>query len=245
MALVRYRTNDYSVPVEWGHREVMVKGFVHEVVICAASEVIARHPRSYEREDMVFDPLHYLALLEQKPNALDQAAPLAGWNLPEGFAQLRRLMEARLGKKGKREYVQTLRLLETFPMAEVEQAIDGAKHEARELDLKAEPSLCRDHGLTFRSFPIADRGTPTPSTGRELDALLAQLHAELLQGQAVAIHCRAGIGRTGLVAGCLLHLLGVPYHDIFHLLSRSRGVAMPDTAAQVEWVERFARRQGS
>jgi len=126
MALVRYRTNDYSVPVEWGHREVLVKGFVHEVVICAASEVIARHPRSYEREDMIFDPLHYLALLEQKPNALDQAAPLAGWILPEGFPQLRRLMEARLGKKGKREFVQTLRLLETFPLAEVARAIDDA-----------------------------------------------------------------------------------------------------------------------
>ncbi len=126
MALVRYRTNDYSVPVEWGHREVLVKGFVHEVVICAAGEVIARHRRSYEREDMVFDPLHYLVLLEQKPNALDQAAPLSGWNPPEGFAQLRRLMEARLGKKGKREYVQTLRLLETFPLSEVEHAIDGA-----------------------------------------------------------------------------------------------------------------------
>jgi transposase len=126
MALVRYRTNDYSVPVEWGHREVLVKGFVHEVVICAASEVIARHPRSYEREDMIFDPLHYLALLEQKPNALDQAAPLAGWDLPKGFAQLRRLMEARLGKKGKREYVQVLRLLETFPLAEISPAIDDA-----------------------------------------------------------------------------------------------------------------------
>jgi transposase len=126
MALVRYRTNDYSVPTEWGHREVLVKGFVHEVVICAASEVIARHPRSYAREDMIFDPLHYLALLEQKPNALDQAAPLAGWDLPEGFVQLRRLMEARLGKKGKREYVQTLRLLETFTLPEVAQAIDDA-----------------------------------------------------------------------------------------------------------------------
>ncbi len=126
MALVRYRANDYSVPVEWGHREVLVKGFVHEVVICAASEVIARHPRSYEREDMIFDPLHYLALLEQKSNALDQAAPLAGWDLPEGFAQLRRLMEARLGKKGKREYIQVLRLLETFPLPEVARAIDDA-----------------------------------------------------------------------------------------------------------------------
>ncbi len=126
MSLVRYRTNDYSVPVEWGHREVLVKGFVHEVVICAASEVIARHRRSYEREDMIFDPLHYLALLEQKPNALDQAAPLAGWILPEGFPQLQRLMEARLGKKGKREFVQTLRLIENFPLQQVGHAIDDA-----------------------------------------------------------------------------------------------------------------------
>jgi transposase len=126
MSLVRYRTNDYSVPVCWGHREVLVKGFVHEVMICAGSEVIARHPRSYEREDMIFNPLHYLALLEQKPNALDQAAPLAGWKLPEGSGELHRLMEARLGKKGKREFVQVLRLLETFALAEVERAIEDA-----------------------------------------------------------------------------------------------------------------------
>ena len=120
------RTNDYSVPVEWGHREVLVKAFVHEVVICAGSEVIARHPRSYEREDMIFNPLHYLALLEQKTNALDQAAPLVGWKMPEGFDELRRLMEARLGKKGKRECIQVLRLMETFALAEVERAIDDA-----------------------------------------------------------------------------------------------------------------------
>ena len=75
---------------------------------------------------MIFDPLHYLALLEQKPNALNQAAPLAGWELPEGFAQLRRLMEARLGKKGKREYVQVLRLLETFRWTEVSLAVEDA-----------------------------------------------------------------------------------------------------------------------
>ena len=62
-----------------------VRGYVHEVVISCGAEVIARHPRSYEREDFVFEPLHYLALIEQKINALDQAAPLAGWRLPEEF----------------------------------------------------------------------------------------------------------------------------------------------------------------
>jgi hypothetical protein len=107
---------------------VLIKGYVHEVVICSGSEVIARHLRSYEREDMIFDPPHYLALLEQKPNALDQAAPLAGWQLPDEFAQLRRLLEVRLSKRGNREFVQVLRLLETFSREEVAQAVRQALH---------------------------------------------------------------------------------------------------------------------
>jgi hypothetical protein len=126
LSLVRYRGNDYSVPTAYGHRDVLIKGYVHEVVICSGSEVIARHRRSYEREDMIFDPLHYLALLEQKSNALDQAAPLVGWQLPDEFAQLRRLLEARLAKRGKREFVQVLRLLETFPLKEVSDAVRQA-----------------------------------------------------------------------------------------------------------------------
>jgi Mu transposase, C-terminal domain len=118
-ALVRHDTNDYSVPVEYGHRQVLVKAYVWKVVISYMNEVIARHDRSYEREDIIFEPLHYLSLLEQKPNALDQAAPLAGWQLPEEFTELRRQMEGRLGKRGRREYVQVLRLLETFSLSEV------------------------------------------------------------------------------------------------------------------------------
>ena len=114
LSLVRYRGTDYSVPTRFGHCEVLVRGYVHEVVISCAAEVIARHPRSYEQEDFVFDPLHYLSLLEQKTNALDQAAPLAGWLLPPVFGDLRRLLEARMGKAGKREYVQVLRLIESF-----------------------------------------------------------------------------------------------------------------------------------
>jgi len=132
------------VPTAYGHREVLVKGYVHEVVIACGSEVIARHNRSYEREDIVFNPLHYLALLEQKTRALDQAAPLMGWELPDCFVQLRRLLEARLGKNGKREYVQVLRLLETFRMEEVTQAIQDALHLGTiSLDAVRHLLLCR------------------------------------------------------------------------------------------------------
>ena len=101
LSLVRYRTNDYSVPVAYGHREVLVRGYVDEVVVSCGTDVIARHRRSYDRDDFVFDPIHYLPLLERKTGALDQAAPLAGWDLPEEFGTLRRLLESRMGRRGK------------------------------------------------------------------------------------------------------------------------------------------------
>jgi transposase len=125
-SMVRFHDNDYSVPVAYAHHDVQVRGYVHEVVIGVGTEVIARHRRSYDKADLVFDPLHYLPLLEQKVGALDQAAPLKGWNLPDEFATLHRLLEARMGKKGKREYVQVLRLMETFAMDEVHGAVKQA-----------------------------------------------------------------------------------------------------------------------
>ena len=125
LSLVRYKTNDYSVPVAYGHRDVLVKGYVDQVVISCGTEVIARHPRSYERDDFVYDPIHYLPLLERKPGALDQAAPLQAWDLPEEFGTLRRRLESRMGRRGKREYVQVLRLLETSSQEEVHTAVSG------------------------------------------------------------------------------------------------------------------------
>ena len=126
LSLVRYRTNDYSVPVAYGYRDVLVRGYVDRVVISCGSETIAKHPRSYQRDDFVFDPIHYLPLLEQKTGALDQAAPLQGWDLPQEFATLRRLLESRMGRRGKREFVQVLRLLETFRLEEVHSAVKDA-----------------------------------------------------------------------------------------------------------------------
>ena len=125
-SLVRFQTNDYSVPFAYGYDQVWVRGYVEQVVIGCGTEIIARHRRSYEGEDTVFDPLHYLPLIERKPGALDQAAPLAGWELPDAFATFRRLMEARSGRAGRREYVQVLRLLETFGLDDLHAAVKHA-----------------------------------------------------------------------------------------------------------------------
>ena len=111
----------------------------------------ARHARSYEKADMIFDPMHYLPLLEQKVGALDQAAPLQGWDLPNEFATLHRLLEARMGKPGKREYVQVLRLLETFEMAHVVGAIRQALNlGAIGYDAVKHLVFCRIEGRTAR-----------------------------------------------------------------------------------------------
>ena len=84
------------------------------------------HPRSYETADFIYNPLHYLALLEQKTKALDQAAPLDNWRLADCVHRLRRLMEARMGAAGRREFIQVLRLMENFHQHQVEQAVSEA-----------------------------------------------------------------------------------------------------------------------
>lgn len=122
-SLVRIATNDYSVPVAYGHSAVITKVFVHDVVICAGTTEIARHRRSYERDTMICDPLHYLPLIERKPGSLDQAAPLIGWQLPDDFQVLRRLLDSRLGKRGVRDYIAVLRLHEGFRPAQVHEAV--------------------------------------------------------------------------------------------------------------------------
>ncbi len=143
-SLVRYKTNDYSVPVAYGHQDVWIRGYIHEVVIGCGGEVIARHPRCWDRDELVFNPIHYLPLIEQKINALDQAAPLQGWNLPEEFATLRRLMEARMNRQGRREYVQVLRLLEVFDLADVRAAVlQALRMGALSFDAVKHLLLCR------------------------------------------------------------------------------------------------------
>lgn len=113
-------------------------------------------------------------------------------------------------------------------------------HEMDSLGLQAEPALCRKFGMDFLNHPIQDHGVPASEAG--LFDFVSALHGRVVQGEAVVIHCRAGIGRTGLVAACLLHLLGLRRRDIFRQLALSRGITMPSTWAQFDWVDRFCDR---
>jgi protein-tyrosine phosphatase len=111
--------------------------------------------------------------------------------------------------------------------------------EVAELELHDEPALCRASGIEFISFPIPDRGVP--SSVAETAQLVERIVALLRADSRVAIHCRAGIGRSSVVAGCVLLKLGVPSRDVFPILSRARGVPVPDSPLQVAWLAVFGR----
>ena len=182
LSLVRYRLNDDSVPTAYGHQKVLIRGYVHEVVISCGAEIIARHPRSYEREDFVFNPLHDLALIEQKTNALDQAAPLADWALPEAFTTLRRLLEARMGKKGKREFVQVLRLIEVFKLDDVAAGVrDAISRGAVGFDAVKHLVLCRIERrpprLDMTIYPYLPKAVVATTSARSYMDLLTEVAA--------------------------------------------------------------------
>lgn len=126
LSLVRYKTNDYSVPTAFAHQLVTIKAYVDRIEVHCGGDLIARHRRSWEREDYIYDPLHYLALIEEKAGSLDQAAPLQDWLLSPAVHRMRALMEARGGSHGRREFVQVLRLCETFEQGLVESAVAHA-----------------------------------------------------------------------------------------------------------------------
>jgi len=180
-ALVRYRNVDYSVPTAHAYTTVLVKGFVDEVAIVADGVEIARHPRSYEPGDMVCDPRHYLPLIETKPGALDQAAPLQNWSLPPAFAEIRRLLETRSGRAGKREYIQILRLTEIAPPTVVASAIvEAIRRGVIGFDAVKQLLVARIEGRPARLDPRAYPYLPTAT----VKTTAAADYAALLSGRA-------------------------------------------------------------
>lgn len=126
LSLVRFDTNDYSVPVAFGHRRVTVRAGADTVRIECDGNVVAQHARCWERHRTIFDPIHYLALLERKPGALDFARPLTNWSLPACFAALRARLEENDPQGGTLQFIRVLRLLESASLEDLSAVIETA-----------------------------------------------------------------------------------------------------------------------
>ncbi len=108
----------------------------------------------------------------------------------------------------------------------------------RDLGLLNERAETHAAGMVFRSLPLQDRGVPASEMA--LRAELDFLDSELRAGRAAALHCRHGVGRTGIVAACLLLASGWDPERALKALGQARGLTVPETEEQKDWLYRFA-----
>jgi transposase len=126
LALVRFDTNDYSVPDRYAHQRVTLRAGIDTIRIESDGQVIAEHGRDWGRHQTVFNWVHYLGVLERKPGALDYARPFKGVSLPGGLAILRTHLEEADPQHGTVEFIRVLRLHEEFGREELAAAVQAA-----------------------------------------------------------------------------------------------------------------------
>jgi transposase len=179
---VAFDCNRYSVPRPFAFQTVIVKGYVDRVVIVAQGQVVATHPRCFEKQKMILEPIHYLATLGRKPGALDHSPVFRDWKLPACFADFRAALEELHGSMaGARRFVQVLQLLGEHPLTRVRQAVEECAHAnlinagaviERVRSLAAIEALTRDPTLSKAELPAAaEVQIPVPDLSR-FDQLL-------------------------------------------------------------------------
>jgi protein-tyrosine phosphatase len=112
--------------------------------------------------------------------------------------------------------------------------------EAAQLDLTGEAKAAKDSGIRFVSFSIPDRGVP--ASAQATASLIATIADELESGKNVAVHCRQGIGRSGLIAAGVLAGSGFSFDRAFEIVSAARGLTVPETSEQRLWIQRLPSR---
>jgi transposase len=173
---VRFDGNRYSVPRSCAYRAVTVKGYLDRIEVIEHGQVVARHIRSYGREEHVLDPLNYLATLSRRPAALDHAPVFRDWQLPESFARLRQRLEERHGPAaGGRHFVRVLQLLGQHTQEPVQAAVEAClrRNELHAEHVEAEVRRLAGVGPAIPMTPLCHYQAPRPDLGR-FDQLLSQ-----------------------------------------------------------------------
>lgn len=109
------------------------------------------------------------------------------------------------------------------------------QHEINELGLRNQQTLSSKHELEYINFPIVDRSVP--EKGSKIDSLIETLYQKTQTGNSVVIHCRMGIGRSSIIAGCILLKAGFKTDQILHKITSARGLKVPDTDQQIQWLK--------
>ena len=164
--LITHDRNKYSVDARAAGRGVLVRAFADRIVVLLADEIVADHPRSFKREQVIYDPWHYLPVLMRKPGTLRNGAPFKDWDLPPALAKVR--LKLRGYADGDRQFVKILAAAPDHGVAAVEAACAEALQAgiasgdvilailARQRQPPPAPSITTPDALRLKAEPIAD-----------------------------------------------------------------------------------------
>jgi transposase len=129
LSLVTYGTNRYSIPVEHAHESLLLRAFADRIEVTNGRQVVAVHPRCWDRERDILDPLHFLSLLARKPRAFTQAKAIRQWreSWPPAFERYWAALQVRLPEgEWTTTFIRILQLCATYPEETLAQALDAA-----------------------------------------------------------------------------------------------------------------------
>lgn len=166
-SLISFDRNRYSVDCSHVGQTVQLRVYADKIVIVSNGAVVGEHERFFGRDHTVFNPWHYLSVLEQKPGALRNGAPFKEWDLPESIGQLGEALQKRFSDWD-RQFVGILSAVPLYGMAAVQNACKKALSSRtiskdvvlnllnRSQDSKTEPCIDLPDHLVLKENPVAD-----------------------------------------------------------------------------------------
>jgi hypothetical protein len=145
-----------------------VRSHAERIVVLFNNTVVADHPRHFRRDQIIYDPWHYLPVLVKKPGALRNGAPFKDWDLPPGLTEVRAKLKQHAD--GDRQFVKVLGAVLDHGLAAVEAACEEALKAgiasgdviltvlARQHQPEPPPSITTPDALRLRCEPMADCG---------------------------------------------------------------------------------------
>lgn len=164
--LISHDRNKYSVDARAAGRAVPVRAYADRIAVLLDDEIVANHPRSFKREQVVYDPWHYLPVLLRKPGTLRNGAPFKDWDLPPALAKIRTKLKAL--PDGDRQFVKILAAAPDHGVVAIEAACAEALEAgiasgdvvvaifARSTEPPPAPSITTPDALRLKAEPVAD-----------------------------------------------------------------------------------------
>jgi transposase len=122
--LICFDRNRYSVICTEAGRLVQVRAYAGKIKVIRDGRVVAEHERHFGRDKTIFNPWHYLPVLQRKPGALRNGAPFKDWDLPNALRKT--LCSLERFRDWDRQFVAILSAVPAYGMEAVEQACQKA-----------------------------------------------------------------------------------------------------------------------